>query len=136
MKKFDGSDKSSTIPWLDHVEMVAERNNTDPVEVGITNLEGIPLRNIITIKFEERNLMWYKFCHILTEQYSDVPYVTVVMTCYLKIVQGEEESVAQYLVRANTYLERINHMSKLANMNGGGLNHLQLVHGLKDTYIR
>ena len=56
------------------------------------------------------------------------------MTCYLKITHGEEESVAQYLVRAKAYLERINHMSKLSNMNG--LNHLPLVQGKKDSYIR
>ena len=51
-------------------------------------------------------------------------------------MQGEVESVVQYLVRATMYLERINHMSKLSNMNGGGLNHLPLVQGIKDLYIR
>ena len=58
------------------------------------------------------------------------------MTHYLKIMQGEQELVAQYLVRTKTYLERINHMSKLSNMNGGGLNHLPLVQSIKDLYIR
>ena len=135
IKEFDGSDKSSTIPWLDQVEMVAERNSTDPVEVGISKLVGIPLRNIITIKCEAGDLIWCKFCQVLTENYSDVPYVSDAMTCYLKIMQGEEKSVTQYLVRAESYLEKINH-SKLSNMNGGSLNHLPLVHGLKDSYIR
>ena len=79
--------------------MVAEMNSTDPVEVGISKLVGIPLRNIITIKHEEGNLRWYKFHHLLTENYSDVPYVSDTMACYLKVMQGEEESVAQYLVR-------------------------------------
>ena len=48
--EFDGADKSSTIPWLDQVEMVVERNSADPVEVGISKLVGIPLRNVITIE--------------------------------------------------------------------------------------
>ena len=58
------------------------------------------------------------------------------MSSYMKITEGEEESVAKYLVRAKTYLERINHTSKLSNMNGGGLNHLPLVQGVKDSFIR
>ena len=61
--------------------------------VGISKLVGITLRNIITIKCNEGNLMWHKFHQVLTENYSDVPYVTDIMTCYLKIIQGEEESV-------------------------------------------
>ena len=44
--------------------------------------------------------------------------------------------MAQYLDRAKTYLERIKHMSKSSNMNGGGLNHLPLVQGIKDSYIK
>ena len=95
--------------------MVAERNSTDPVEVGISKLVGI---------------------NILTENYSDVNYVSDVMTCYLKIIQGEGEFVAQYLVRAKMYLERINHTWKLSNMNGEGLKHLPLVQGLKDLHIK
>ena len=48
----------------------------------------------------EGNLTWHKFHQVLTENYSDVPYVSDVMTCYLKIIKGEEESIVQYLVRA------------------------------------
>ena len=80
--------------------MVAERNSADPVELGISKLVGIPLRNIITIKHEEGNLTWHKFCQVLTENYSHVPYVSDFMIYYLKIIQGKEESVAQYLVWA------------------------------------
>ena len=104
IKEFDGSDKSSTISWLDQVEMVAETNSTDPVEVGVSKLLAIPLRNIIKIKCKEGNLMWHKFHQVLTENYSDVSYVSDAMICYLKIIKGEEESVTQHLVRAKTYL--------------------------------
>ena len=58
------------------------------------------------------------------------------MSSYMKMTQGEEESVAQYLARAKTYLERINHTLKLFNMNGGGLNHMLLVQGVQNSYIR
>ena len=51
-------------------------------------------------------------------------------------MQGEEESVEQYLVMAKMYLDRINHMSKLSNMNSGSVNHSSLVQGIKDLYIR
>ena len=125
-----------TIPWLDQVEIVAETNNTDLSEVGISRLVGIPLRNIITIKCKEGNLTWHKFHQVLTGNYSNVPYVSDIMTCYLKIIQEKGESLMKCLVRAKTYLERIIHMSKLDNMNGGGLNHLPLVQGLKDPYIK
>ena len=116
--------------------MVAERNSADPVEVGISKLVNIPLRNLITIKCKEGNLMWHKFHQVSAENYSKYPYISDIMTCYLKIIQGKEESIAQYLVRAKTYFERINHTSKLSKKNGGGLNHLPLVWGIKDWYIR
>ena len=125
IKQFDVTDRSSTIPWLDQVELVAERSNINPVEIGISKLVGILLRNMITIKCEERN-DGNKFQQVLTKDYSDVPYVSDVMSSYMKITQGEEESVI--VLRAKTYLERINHTSKLSNMNGGGLTLLPARH--------
>ena len=50
IKEFDVTNKCSTIPWLDQVELVAERSNTNPIEIGIRKLVSIPLRNMITIK--------------------------------------------------------------------------------------
>ena len=38
---FDGTDKSNT--WLEQVEVVAERNNQAPLEVGMAKLKGTPL---------------------------------------------------------------------------------------------
>ena len=58
------------------------------------------------------------------------------MSSYMNRTQGEEKSVMQYLVRVKTYLERNNRSSKLSNMNGGGLNHLSLVHEVNDFYTR
>ena len=97
IKKFDGSDRSSTIPCLDQVELVAERSNTNPIETGISKLVGILLRNMITIKYKAGNITWYRFQQVLTKNYSDIPYVSDAMSGYMKITQGEEESVTQYL---------------------------------------
>ena len=36
IQEFNGNDKAATIPWLDQVELVAERTGNDPVEVDIS----------------------------------------------------------------------------------------------------
>ena len=76
----------------------SRRSSTNKIEIGISKLVGIPLRNMITIKCEKGNLTWYRFQQVLTENYSDVHYVSDVMSSYMKLTQGEEESVTQYLV--------------------------------------
>ena len=40
---FDGTDKSNTMSWLDQVEVVVERNNQAPLEVGMAKLKKAPL---------------------------------------------------------------------------------------------
>ena len=40
---FDGTDKYNTMSWLDQVEVVAERSNQTPLEVGMAKLKGTPL---------------------------------------------------------------------------------------------
>ena len=40
---FDGTDKSNTISWLDQVEVMVERNNQAPLEIGMAKLKGAPL---------------------------------------------------------------------------------------------
>ena len=73
---------------------------------------------------------------LLIENYSDTPYVSDVMVVYNRISQAEDKSVSQYLICAKDYLEQINHTSRLASMDGSGLNHISLVQGLSDNYIR
>ena len=43
---FDGTDKSNTMSCLEQVEVVAERNNQTPMEVGMAKLKGTPLHDI------------------------------------------------------------------------------------------
>ena len=58
------------------------------------------------------------------------------MVAYNRILQTENESVSQYLMHAKDYFECIDHTSKLSSMDSSGLNHISLVQGLSDNYIR
>ena len=60
LQEFDGNDRESTLSWLDWVELVAERTDFDPLEVGISKLKGLALGDISTIHKEE-GLSWHKF---------------------------------------------------------------------------
>ena len=68
---FDGTDKSNTMSWLEQVEVVAERNNEAPLDLGMAKLKGAPLCNIHKIcnltwlqlrKFANRKLLRYPIC--------------------------------------------------------------------------
>ena len=53
----------AVIPWLDYVELVAERTGSDPVEVGTSKLKELALGDISTIRKEE-GLTWNQFRQI------------------------------------------------------------------------
>ena len=65
------------------MELVAERTEFDPLEVGINKLQGLSLVDIRTIHKEE-GLSWHKFWQYLIEQYSNVPYTTDTIFTYSK----------------------------------------------------
>ena len=73
---------------------------------------------------------------MLIENCSDTPYVSDMMVAYNRISQAGDESVSQYLICAKDYLKSINHTSRLASMDGSGLNHISLEEGLSDNYVR
>ena len=58
--EYDGTDKAATLPWLDHIEMVAENTGIDPLKVGISKLKGLALGDITAIH-KEGHLTWYSF---------------------------------------------------------------------------
>ena len=60
IQEFDGNDKVATIPYLDLVELVAERTGNNPVEVSISKLKGLVLSDINTIRKVE-GLTWHEF---------------------------------------------------------------------------
>ena len=110
IQEFNGNDKAATIPWLDQVQLVAERTANNPVEVGISKLNGLALGDINTIGKE--GLTWHKFRQILIENYSNIPYVSDKMVAYTKLMQQDDESTSQYLIRAKVLLECMNNTSK------------------------
>ena len=67
---FDGTDKSNTMSWLEQVEVVAERNNQAPSEVGMAKLKGAPLCDVHKTQFNlaaskkitNRKLFRYPIC--------------------------------------------------------------------------
>ena len=129
---FDGTNQSNIMSWLEQVEVVAERINQAPLEVGMAKLKGAPLYNIHKV----HDLTWSQLRKLLIENYSDTLYVSDVIVEYNRISQAEDESVSQYLIHAKDYLEQINQTSRLASMDSSGLNHISLVQGLSDNYIR
>ena len=129
---FNGTDKSNTMSWLEQVEVVVEKNNQAPLEVGMAKLKGAPLCNV----HKTCDLTWQWWRKLLIEIYLDTLYVSDVMVAYNWISQAEDKSVLQYLIYAKDYLECINHTSRLASMDGSGLNHISVVQGLSDNYVR
>ena len=53
IQEFDGNDKAATMPWLDQVELVGEKQVMPPVKVSISKLKGLALSNINKIRKEE-----------------------------------------------------------------------------------
>ena len=124
--EYDGSYKAVTIPWLDHIEMVAENTGIDPLEVGIGKLKGLALGNITAIH-KAGHLMWYSFSQWLIEHYSNEPYMSDTMYAYSHLMQGNEEPTTQYLSRPKVLLEHIHHTTKVSSIPGVGWNNLYLV---------
>ena len=129
---FDSTNKSNTMSWLEQVEVVVERNNQAPLEVDMARLKGALLCDIH--KMCDLNWMWLR--KLLIENYSDTPYVSDTMAAYNRILQASDKWVSQYLICVKDYLECINHTSRLVSMDSSGLNHISLVQGLSDSYIR
>ena len=104
----------------------SRKDEFDLLEVGISKLKGLALGDISTIHKEE-GLSWHKFRQCLIEQYSNFPYARDAMFAYSKIPQQENQSTAQYLVRARALLKHIHHMSKVADISGFDMENLTLV---------
>ena len=121
------------ILWLNHIEMVLEKDGIDPLEVGISKLKGLALGGINTIH-KEGNLTWHSFRQRLIEHYSNVSYALDAMFTYCHLMQGDGKPTTQYLATAQVVLECIHHTTKLSNIPGVGWDNLYLVRGLKVPY--
>ena len=101
--EYGGSDKAATILWLDHIEMVAENTDINPLKVGISKLNGLALGDITAIH-NEGHITWYRFRQQLIGYCSNVPHISDARYPYSHLWQGDEEPTTQYLSRANVLL--------------------------------
>ena len=102
IQEFDSIDREATIPWLDQVELVAERTGIGPLELGISKQQGLGLGNVNTI-CKEDGLSGHMFRQCLIEQYSNIPYMSDTMFVCKQITQQDDESMAQNLIRYCSY---------------------------------
>ena len=58
------------------------------------------------------------------------------MVAYNNLMQQDNESMSQYLIRAKVLLECINHTYKLSQISSRGLNNIALICRLRDIQIR
>ena len=84
IKEYNGSDREVTIPWLDHIKLVAKKMGIDPFKVGISWLQGTALGKINAM-CKEGNLTWYKARQRLIEYYLNMPYASDVMFAYSQL---------------------------------------------------
>ena len=75
---------------------------------------------------KEGTLSYFWFCQLLIEHYSNVQYVSDALNAYGHLMQGENESITQYLTRSKVLLECIHHNFKICNMPGIGYDKLYL----------
>ena len=83
---------NNTMSLLDQVEVVVDRNNQSPLEVGMAKLKEAPLCDT----HKTHNLTWPWLRKLLIENYSDNPHISDVMVAYNRISQAENESILQY----------------------------------------
>ena len=102
--EFDSTNQEATIPWLDHVKVVAKKMGFDPLEIGMSKLKGTALCNVNAAS-KEGTLSYFWFCQLLIEHLPNVPYISNTLNAYANLVQGENKLITQYLTRAKVLLE-------------------------------
>ena len=125
----------ATIPWLDHIESTAKKTGFEPVEVGMSKLKGSVLCDVNTAS-KEGTLSLFQFCQLLIEHYSNIPHVSDALNAYVHLVQGEHESVTQYISRAKVLLDYTHNTSKMCKIPGVSYDKLYLVRGLHSPHAQ
>ena len=110
IQEFDGSNLEATITWLDHIEGVMKKMGFNPVEVGMSKLKGLVLCSVNAASMEG-TLLYFQFCQLLIEHYSNILYVLGALNVFAPLAQGKQESVAQYILRAKVLQEHIHNTS-------------------------
>ena len=81
----------------------------------------------------ESTLSYFLFHQLLIVHYSNVPYASDALNAYAHLMQGENELITQYLIRAKVLLEQIHHNSKMCDIPGIGCD--RLVQGLHLPHV-
>ena len=129
IQEFNGTNWEATIPWVDHVECATKKMGFDPLEIGISTLKGMALHGINAAS-KEGTLLYFWFCELLIEHYSNVLYMLDTLNAYAHLMQGENELITQYLTRAKVLPKCIHHNSKMCNNPCIGYDKLCLVDNL------
>ena len=85
ISSFDNSNKAETTPWLEQIELLAERGKESAVEIAMAKLKGNLLQLISTLKKGTGNITLESFKNTLLKKYSDVPYRSNAMARYFVI---------------------------------------------------
>ena len=134
IQDFNSTNWEATILWLDHVEGVTRKMGFIPLELGMNKLKGMALCDIKDAS-KEGTPSYFWFHQLLIEHYSNIPYVSDALNVYAYLMQGENESIAQYLTRAKVLLKCIQHNSKMSDIPGIGYDKLYLVQGLHSPHV-
>ena len=117
IQEFNSTNQEATIPWLDHIKGVTKKMGFNPLEIAMSTLKDTSLHDI-NAAGKEDTLSYFWFCQLLIEHYSNILYPLDALNAYAHLMQGENESIAQYLTRAKVLLEHIHHNSKMCNIPG------------------
>ena len=132
---FDGTNLEATIPWLDHIEGVAEKMGFDPVEIDMSKLKGMALCQVNAAS-KEGTISYFQFCQLLIEHYSNILCMSDTLNAYAHLAQGEHESIAQYLTRVEVLLWHIHHNCKMYDIPGISYDKFYLVRGLHSLHTQ
>ena len=106
IQEFNGTNQEAIIPWLDNIEAIAKKIGFNLLQIGMSKLKGMALCNVNAAS-KEGTLLYFHFCQLLIEHYLNVPYTSNTLNTYAHLMQGENESITQYVTKAKILLECI-----------------------------
>ena len=92
----------------------------------MSKLKGMALCDINAASKED-TLLYFQFHQLLTEHYLNALYASDTLNAHAHLMQGENESITQYLKRAKVLLGHIHHNSKMCDIPGISNDKLYLV---------
>ena len=136
---FDGSNKGEFTMWAQIVDNAARLCHLNTLSIALLKLQGALLKLASHLETKEVNsgktLVWPTLKKHLTSNYSEIPYDTHAINAYDTLQQGNDESIEAYLHRAQDILECIHHTNDMSSITAIGMNHANILTGLKDCKL-